>query len=179
MARPPSMRRLPPVNKKILFSAGPLGSQHRHGYTILSHPTFSCDRETLGTPATRSARLFRLTSIRTRTFVESSSARFQLESVVRALPSLSRSQSADSLELSPNRIEAVAQSPGRGGKTRVLWQRCYQGVPSGHFRCFHPRNTLLTPTGRALDQLAQLTAWQLVRLRALRQRNHAYLTSLS
>jgi len=66
--------------------------------------------------ATPSARLFRLTSIRTRAFGASFSARFQLESVVRALPSLSRSPSADRFELSykPDRRRyAVARTRRR------------------------------------------------------------------
>ena len=86
-----------------------------------------------------------------------------------ALGTRCSSQFADSFELSTKRIEAVAQSPGRGGRTRGLRQRFYQSAPSCHFRCFHPRNTLLAPTCCALDQLAQLAVWQLVRLRTFRQ----------
>ncbi len=125
------MRRLPPVNKKILFSALSVldlsvrGTAMGTAYLHTLQFNRGCEVTPI-VPATRSARLFRLTSIRTRAFA----ARFQLESVVRALPSFRRSQSADRFELSTNRIEAVAQSPGRGGKTRGLWQRSYQGISS-------------------------------------------------
>src|SRR6266446_175042 len=64
---PPSMRRLPPVNKKILFSAGPHGSRHRQRYAILSRLEFNpgCESFPQRSPPPDPLVCFRLTSIRT------------------------------------------------------------------------------------------------------------------
>jgi hypothetical protein len=74
------MKKLPPVNKKSSSVLGPPGFRRRHGkHTFAPYNSIAAVKPLQSAPATRSARLFRLTSIRTRALVESSSARFQLE----------------------------------------------------------------------------------------------------
>src|SRR5262249_49408086 len=93
-------------------------------------------------------------------FVESSTTRLHLQSVVRALPSSSRSQSADRFTRSTNWIQGGPQSPEPSGTASTLDQRCGQSCllpnlvacPWQHSTCCCP--SLRLPSSHATAQRA-------------------------
>src|SRR5438094_3740026 len=140
------MRRLLLSSKRIPFSAGPPGSRHCHSHPILLPPHFHSHSRRLAP------------------------ARFRLDSVVRALPSFSRSQSPIG-SLSTDRIVGGTQSLGRGGLENSILAALLTGL--------YPQATWVLSSSphvtlhRPLDQLTQFALWQLVRLLAFRQLDHA------
>ena len=117
----PSMRRLPPVNKHFLFGAGPSRSPAsfagmRCCPTIRLLVAARCPR------ALPSSGPFVMFPPHFHSYSRpgvAGGARFQLESVVRALPSLGRSQAMDPLRDPQIGSRAPRSRPDAAGKTRV------------------------------------------------------------
>ena len=124
-SQPPSMRRLPPVKQKnplqcwtSRFPAPPLAYDTFRSLNSIAAVGPPCALAPPDSLVCATSLPFALAPC---------SARFQLESVVRALPSLSRSQSADRLSYPQTGSKAVRSRPDAAAWTRVLWQRSYQG----------------------------------------------------
>src|ERR1039457_2512435 len=156
------MRRLPPVNKNLLFGAGPSRSPAPFA-GMRCCPTIrllvaACAPERFRHPVLSSCS--RLTSIRTHAVVLHGGA--VPVGVRRSGAAISGSVSIHgSVERSTNRIEGTTQSPGRGGQ-----DESYSGhvLNQGHASCCHNRCFPLRPHVTGSSPLPPLTTRATARL---------------